>query len=203
MSPEGAASESKGSDDREPTDAYLVRRFQAGDTDAFTSLMRRHERSVYNLAFRMLGRTEDARDATQDAFLSCYRHLSTFRGDAAFSTWLHRIAVNACYDTLRKRPAVTSIEEEVPDPATVADPSDRSAEAADVQRALLEVPPEYRAVLILHEIQDQPVEAVAAALDIPVGTVKSRLHRARVALGRALAGNPAASVPRPTPRSHD
>jgi RNA polymerase sigma factor (sigma-70 family) len=84
-------------------DRALVRRFQAGDRRAFVELMERHERRVYNLAYRMLGRAEDARDATQDAFLSCYRNLERFRGDSAFGTWLYRIAANACYDALRKR----------------------------------------------------------------------------------------------------
>src|SRR5439155_20882560 len=90
----------------QPPDADLVARASGGDEGAFAQLVRRHERKVYNLAFRMLGREEDARDATQDAFLSCYRRLSSFRGDAMFSTWLHRIAMNASYDILRRRKGV-------------------------------------------------------------------------------------------------
>jgi RNA polymerase sigma-70 factor, ECF subfamily len=174
----------------EPSDGELVARFQDGDEQAFVALMERHERRVYNLAYRMLGGGEDARDATQDAFLSCFRHLHSFRGDAAFSTWLHRIALNACYDMVRRRKPAAGLEAEAEGPAA-PDHADQASAAADVQRALLEVPPEFRAVLIMHELQDMPLEEVARALEVPVGTVKSRLHRGRVALGRALfAGDP-------------
>jgi RNA polymerase sigma-70 factor, ECF subfamily len=173
----------------EPPDEELVSRFQHGEEDAFVTLMRRHERRIYNLAYRMLGAAEDARDATQDAFTSCFRHLPSFRGDAAFSTWLHRIAVNACYDMVRRRKPATSLEEELTEAPATADHAERASAAADVHRALQEVPVEFRAVLILHELQDVPVEEVARALEIPVGTVKSRLHRGRVALGRALLGD--------------
>src|SRR3989442_15315262 len=87
----------------EASDRELVQRAVAGDRFAFGVLVRRHERRVYNLAYRMLGREEDARDATQDAFLTALRRLSSFRGEAAFTTWMHRVTVNACYDILRKR----------------------------------------------------------------------------------------------------
>jgi RNA polymerase sigma-70 factor (ECF subfamily) len=171
-------------------DGELVRQFQGGDESAFVTLMQRHERRIYNLAYRMVGRVEDARDATQDAFVSAYRHLGAFRGDAAFGTWLHRIAVNACYDLLRKRPAMTvPFEEQIGDRPSGVDPAERATASADVQRALLSIPQEFRAVLILHEVQDLPVEEIAEALGIPSGTVKSRLHRGRVALGKALAGD--------------
>jgi RNA polymerase sigma-70 factor (ECF subfamily) len=170
------------------TDTDLIARFRSGEADAFAELVSRHERRVYNLAYRMLGRAEDARDATQDAFVSCYRNLAKFRGDAAFATWLHRIAVNACYDVLRKRP---------PDPVELteatagagggqSDIADQAAAALDVQRALLTVPGEFRAALIMHDIQGLPYEDIAMALGVPLGTVKSRLHRGRVALGQAL-----------------
>ncbi len=174
----------------DPPDQELIRRFRQGDRDAFVALMARHETKVYNLAYRMLGRAEDASDATQEAFLSCFRHLGSFRGDAAFSTWLHRIAVNACFDLIRRRPAATSLDQEITEPAAVPDHAEQAAAAADVHRALLAIPPDFRAVLILHELQDVPVEEIASALDVPVGTVKSRLHRGRVALGRALAREP-------------
>jgi RNA polymerase sigma-70 factor (ECF subfamily) len=170
----------------EPSDHELVRRFLSGREEAFVELMSRHERRVYNLAYRMLGRTEDARDATQEAFLSCFRHLADFRGDSAFSTWLHRIAVNACYDILRRRPPITASLEDQPEAAQSPDHAERAAQAADVQRALLAVPVEFRAALVMHEVQDLPVEEIAAVLGVPVGTVKSRLHRGRVALARAL-----------------
>jgi RNA polymerase sigma-70 factor, ECF subfamily len=167
-------------------DSELVRRFQAGADQAFEVLMARHERRVYNLAFRMLGNPEDARDATQDAFLSCFRHLSAFRGDAAFGTWLHRIAVNACYDALRRRRENVSLDERPTDPAAHPDHAEQTASALDIQRALVDVPADFRVVVIMHELQDMPLEEIATILEIPVGTVKSRLHRGRVALGRAL-----------------
>jgi len=181
----------------EPTDPVLVRRFQQGQEQAFAVLMERHERRVYNLAYRMLGSPEDARDATQDAFLSCFRHLAKFRGDSSFSTWLHRIALNACYDALRRRRDTTSLEGRSVDPMPVPDHADRAAAATDVQRALLGVPPDFRAVLVMHELQDLPLEDIAATLGLPVGTVKSRLHRGRVALGRILSGGRADGTPNP------
>jgi len=144
---------------------------------------------VYNLALRMLGRSEDARDAAQDAFVSCYRNLSKFRGDAAFSTWLHRIAVNACYDVLRRRRDVLGLDE-APEPPPAADHGDAVTTSVDVRRALLAIPDEFRTVLVLHDIQDLGYDEIARILEVPVGTVKSRLHRARVALGRALGGEP-------------
>lgn len=193
-----------GQGDRDdPTDGDLVLRFRAGDRGAFDTLVSRHEHRVYNLAFRMLGGAEDARDASQETFLSCYRNLARFRGDAAFSTWMHRIAVNACNDMLRKR-----VPEPVPEPDDLAlseahpDHAEGASVAVDVQRALLRLSVEFRAVLVLHDVQDLSYEEVAGVLEIPVGTVKSRLHRARVALARQLAGEPSeASAPSnpPTP----
>jgi RNA polymerase sigma-70 factor (ECF subfamily) len=192
-------------DDAPDTD--LVARAAGGDEGAFRVLVKRHERRVYNLAFRMLGREEDARDAAQDAFLSAYRRLSTFRGDAAFGTWLHRITVNASFDILRKRKDEPALREEMPEPKPAADHGDRAAAAVDVQRALLGVAVEYRAVVVLHDLLGRGFEDIAEALDVPVGTVKSRLHRGRVAMGRVLGvttpvqasveppGDPAASKP--------
>ncbi len=173
------------------SDEELVRRTLAGDREAFGTLVERHERRTYNLALRMLGREEDARDATQDALLTAFRKLPSFRGDAAFGTWLHRITVNACYDLLRRsarapvgpaRDEGSALEPGPPSP----DHAEATAGAIDVRRALLRLPPEHRAVLVLHDVQDLPYEEVAAILRVPVGTVKSRLHRARVALAREL-----------------
>lgn len=176
----------------EVRDEELVRRYVSGDGGAFAELVRRHERRVYNLAYRMLGREEDARDATQDAFLSALRKLPGFRGEAAFTTWMHRVTVNACYDLLRGRK-----EEPLPEPtegdreptgSVAADHGDAVAGAVDVQRALLMVSEEFRSVLVLHDAHDLGYEEIGEILGIPVGTVKSRLHRGRVAMGRALAG---------------
>ncbi len=176
-------------------DRDLVDRYLAGEPHAFDELVRRHEPRVYNLAYRMLGRREDARDAAQDAFVSALRKLPTFRGEAAFSTWLHRVAVNACYDILRKRKREPHLAEVPEVAATGSDPSDVAAAAVDVQRALLGVPEGYRAVLILHDAQDLSYEETANILGVPVGTVKSRLHRGRVALAELLEGTPRLPAP--------
>jgi RNA polymerase sigma-70 factor (ECF subfamily) len=173
-------------DGPEADDSELIHRFQEGNDQAFGTLMARHERRVYNLAYRMLGNSEDARDATQDAFLSCFRHLSAFRGDSAFSTWIHRIAVNACYDALRRRRDTTSLDDRPVEPGSFPDHADQTGTAIDIQRALSSVPPDFRVVVVMHEVQDMPLEDIASILAVPVGTVKSRLHRGRVALGRAL-----------------
>lgn len=173
----------------EDTDAELVRRHLDGDRAAFSALVERHQRRIYNLSFRMLGRPEDAADATQDAFITAMRKLEGFRGTSAFTTWLHRVAVNICYDMLRKRVREIPVEEHEEAPAAGGpDMADTSATAIDVQRALLTVPEEFRAVLILHDVQGVPYEAIAESLGAPLGTVKSRLHRGRVALARAMRG---------------
>ena len=179
-----------------PRDEDLVRRFLSGDRAAFAALVERHERRVYNLALRMTGREEDARDATQEAFLTVLKKLSSFRGEAAFTTWLHRVTVNACYDLLRKRqraPLLERGDDDLPaiEPPPAADHAETSDLSIDVRRALIEVPEDFRVVMILHDVQDLPREEVAAIIGIPVGTVKSRLHRGRIALARALGVRPA------------
>jgi len=181
-------------------DEDLIRRYLDGDVGAFGTLVERHERRVYALALRMTGREEDAQDATQEAFLSALRKLEGFRGEAAFTTWLHRVTMNACYDLLRKRqraPLLHERDEEDapprPEPAS-PDHADAVDLSVDVQRALLEVPPDFRATLILCDVQDLPYAEAAAILNVPVGTVRSRLHRGRAALGRALQAS--------TPREH-
>ena len=180
----------------EPSDEALVAAFRSGDRSAFAILIQRHERRVYNLALRMTGREEDARDATQDAFLSAMRKIGTFRGEAAFTTWMHRVAVNACYDLLRKRqraPLLDASREDrpEPEPPPSPDPSEAADLAIDVRRALLQVPEDYRVAMILHDVQDLPYEEIAQILGIPIGTVRSRLHRGRVALARAMGIAPA------------
>jgi len=180
------------------TDELLVQRFVAGDVNAFTELVTRHEPHVYRLCLRILSDRDDAADATQDAFLVVVRKLDQFRGDAAFSTWLHRVTVNVCYDHLRKaqrRPVVRRLDDDQPEPEAgppVADHAEAVADAHDVAAALAEVPEDFRVALVLADVQDLPYEEIARVLDVPVGTVKSRVHRGRIALARAmgLAGEP-------------
>ena len=172
----------------DPSDEELISRHLSGDRSAFGLLVERHQRRVYNLTYRMLGRPEDAADAAQDAFVTCMQKLSGFRGTSAFTTWLHRVTVNICYDALRKRAREVPVEEQEDSAAAPGDLAADSAAAVDVQRALLQVPDEFRAVLVMHDVQGVPYEEIAEALGAPVGTVKSRLHRGRVALARALGG---------------
>jgi len=195
--------------DAEP-DEELVRRYLEGDPQAFAVLVDRHSPRVYNVALRMLGDADEARDATQDAFLTVVRKATQFRGEAAFSTWLHRIAVNACYDILRKRrrqPMLRRVDDEGdPIPETgppVADHADATAGSIDVSRALQRIPDEYRIVLVLADVQDLPYEEIARTLDVPIGTVKSRVHRGRVALARAMGLDTQPREPTSAPRSSE
>ena len=173
-------------------DDLLVRRAANGDQAAFTELVRRHERRVYAVAMRMLGREEDALDATQDTLLTVYRKIGQFRGDSAFSTWLHRITINACYDILRKKArqpilhvAGEDDREHEPGPP-IEDHAAAVAGGIDAARALQEVPEDFRAVLILADVHDLAYEEIAEILEIPIGTVKSRVYRGRVSLARAM-----------------
>ena len=182
------------------TDEDLVRRFQDGsDAGALDTLVERHQSRVYNLCLRVLGDPDEAADASQDAFVAAIRKLHTFRGEAAFTTWLHRVTVNTCYDSLRRkrrRPLLHVLDdegEERPDPAPpVPDHAERVGLSIDVERALRTVPDEFRVVLVMADVEDLPYDRIADILQIPVGTVKSRVFRGRAALGRALGvGEPA------------
>ncbi len=181
-------------------DEVLVRRYLAGDANAFATLVRRHQTRVYNLCLRVLGDADDAADAAQDAFMTALRKLEEFRGDAAFTTWMHRVTVNACYDLLRKRrrqpllrvaPDAELPETEMGPP--VPDHADEIAGTRDAAAALRRVPEEFRVALVLADVQDLAYDEIAQILDVPVGTVKSRVHRGRIALARAMgleAGEP-------------
>ena len=169
-------------------DRALIDRHAAGDRDAFAELVRRHRDRLWRVALRTLGNPEDAADALQDALLSAYRAAGGFRGDAAVTTWLHRIVVNACLDVARKKAARPS----VPLSDTPAD--DRPARdtigdretSGDVLAALRTLPPEQAAAVVLVDIEGYPVAEVAVMLDVPVGTVKSRCARARGRLAESL-----------------
>ncbi|HYH28139.1 MAG TPA: sigma-70 family RNA polymerase sigma factor [Actinomycetota bacterium] len=175
--------------DTDTPDEALVRRFLGGDRAAFAELARRHERRVYSIAYRMLGSRDDASDATQEVFLTCLRKLSAFRAESAFTTWLHRVTVNTCYDVLRRRSREAPATEELPD-TPVPDRTDAAGAGIDLQRALSAIPEEFRAVIVLHDLADQSYESIAETLGAPLGTVKSRLHRGRVLLARILRGEP-------------
>lgn len=171
------------------SDAACVRRLQRGDTDAFEILVRRHEKAIFNLVYRMLGNYDDAAETAQEVFLSAYRAIGQFRGESNFSTWLYRIALN--HATTRRKSTNLRQKRLVPiDGSDMVDDTQLGpAETLEkkelrerVQRALNELEPEDATVILLRDLQDIPYEDVARVLKIPVGTVKSRLHRARQAL---------------------
>jgi RNA polymerase sigma-70 factor, ECF subfamily len=176
----------------EALDQDLIDGYLAGDADAFATLVRRHEAKVYGLCLRVLGDPDDAADAAQDALVTVARKLGSFRGDARFTTWLHRVTMNVCYDHLRaakRRPVVRRLVEDGPQPDIgdpVADHADEIAGTRDAAAALALVPEDFRVALVLADVQDLPYEEIAKILDVPVGTVKSRVHRGRLALARAM-----------------
>ena len=170
-------------------DGELVRRFLAGDAGAATELISRHERRVYAVCLRVLGNPDDAADAAQDALLAMIRKLDGFRGEAAFTTWLYRVAMNVCYDHLRraKRRPVLRRDDDAPAPEPALDDhADAVAGAHDVAAALEQVPEDFRVAIVLADVHDLPYDEIAKVLDLPVGTVKSRVHRGRIALAKAL-----------------
>lgn len=173
-------------------DEDLVRRCRAGDTSAFGELVERHQSRVYHLCLRIVGDPDEAYDAAQDALITAWRKLEQFRGESAFTTWLHRVTVNACYDQIRKRRRqpmlhLATDDDRVHEPGPpIPDHADAVTTSADVMAALAHVPEDFRAALVLADVEDLPYDEIAAILDVAVGTVKSRVHRGRVALARAL-----------------
>jgi RNA polymerase sigma-70 factor (ECF subfamily) len=168
------------------TDAELLAAHVAGDRYAFEELFRRHHRQLYRLAKITSHNPDDAADALQDAMLSAHRSAPGFRHDASVSSWLYRIVVNCCLDRLRrnKTHAVTVLDE---DTSQVGDPTARIDTVLVVERALMRLPIEQRAVVVAVDMQGYSVAETARLLGIPEGTVKSRCSRARTKLARTLA----------------
>lgn len=172
---------------------------QRGDVQSFNALVRAYEGRAYNLCYRMLGDAESAADATQDTFLSAFRHLRSFRG-GSFRSWLLRIATNTCYDALRarkRRPTVSldldTDDEHAHSPLQIADAGELPDEyalrrelAAEIQRGLAALPEEQRAVVILCDIEGLAYEEIALITGANLGTVKSRLSRGRARLREQL-----------------
>ncbi|HEY8172709.1 MAG TPA: sigma-70 family RNA polymerase sigma factor [Dehalococcoidia bacterium] len=179
-------------------DLEFVRRARDGDLDAFNKLVEAHQRAVYNLCLRMIGSPAGAEDGTQDAFLSAWRHIATFKG-VSFRAWLMRIAANACTDELRRRqrrPAVSidaplpGSDEPIDVPDAAAGPEAevlRSEQQATIQAALLRLPEDQRLAVVLCDIQGLAYEEIAESMRCSVGTVKSRIARGREKL-RGLLG---------------
>jgi len=176
------------------SDAECVRRLLQGEVDAFEVLVRRHQKAIFNLVYRMLGDYDEAAEVSQETFLSAYRSIGQFRGDANFSTWLYRIAIN--HASTRRRSLAKWQQRTVP-LDTTEPVNERDLDPADtveqkevqelVQKALSGLEASDAMIILLKDLQDVPYEEVARVLDVPVGTVKSRLHRARKALRSRLA----------------
>lgn len=182
-------------------DRQLIERCQNGDREAFDALVRRYEKQAYNLAYRLTGNYDDASDVVVEAFVRAFQGLRTFRGDANFSTWLHRVVVNTFLD-LRKRSKgrhqVVSLEEQIelegdaltrqiedtsPGPQELVEEQEREQV---LQRAIDQLSPERRILIVLYHFENLSYEEIAQMLKLPVGTVKSRLNRARLALREIL-----------------
>jgi RNA polymerase sigma-70 factor, ECF subfamily len=183
-----------------PSDESLLAAHLKGDPRAFGELVSRHERRIYGLCLRILGNREDAEDAAQEAFLAALRKAASFRRAAAFSTWLYRIAVNAATDQARRRgrARLTPLD---PEDAGLPTPGDDLGEAVAsavaVQTALTQVPEEFRIAVVLCDLYRVPYADAAQILEVPVGTVKSRVYRGRLALAEQLIGPPPLRVAGP------
>ena len=178
----------------ERSDESLLAAHLRGDPRAFGELVGRHERRIYGLCLRILGNREDAEDAAQEAFLSALRRASSFRQAAAFSTWLYRIAVNAATDQARRR-GRARVTQLGPDDAGMAvapgsELGEVVASAVAVQTALTLIPEEFRVAVVLCDLYRVPYADAAQILEVPVGTVKSRVFRGRVALAERLGDPP-------------
>lgn len=178
----------------------LVRRAKEGENDAFAQLVRDNEKRIYNLTLRMTGNPEDAMDLAQETFLNAWKGLKFFKGDSAFSTWVYRLASNACIDHLRrqKRRQAMSVtlsldEDEEERQADIPDERFRpetELERKELQRAvergLRRLTDEHRQVLVMREVNGLSYQEIGDVLDLEAGTVKSRIARARLALRKIL-----------------
>lgn len=176
----------------------LIARLQKRDEAAFEELIRQYEKKVYTLCFRMCGNSEDAEEAAQDAFLALWRGIDRFRQESTLSTWIYRLATNACIDTLRRRKkqsgSVSLDDEELF--VDAVDTSPQPQETVEhreaqilLQEGLSALPEEYRKVLILREIEGLSYTEIAESASIELGTVKSRISRGRSLLRNFLSGN--------------
>ena len=178
---------------KEIGDAECVKRVQRGDTQSFEILVRRHQNTTFNLIYRFLGDYDEATETAQEVFLSAYSSIQQFRGDANFATWLYRIAFN--HASSRRKSLNSKLQRHVAlEDDVVADCSadpETSAERREiqqcVQQALNSLNRDDAQIILLRDLQGVRSEDIAETLDVPVGTVKSRLHRARPALRASLA----------------
>ena len=174
-------------------ESELIKKAKKGDIAAFEELVRLHEKKVYTIAYKYMGNYEDAGDITQETFIKAYQVIETFRGEASFGTWVYRIAANKALDELRKRKKfqITSLEEEIEleagsvskeiagEDATPEEYYLQQETGEYLQQLLNEMREEYKVVIIMREVEGRTYEEIAKALDCSLGTVKSRLSRAR------------------------
>jgi len=179
-----------------PEDIDTLERAQAGDHHAFAQLYSMHKRRIYSLCLRMVGNVAEAEDLTQEAFLQLHRKIATFRGDSAFITWLHRLAINVVLMHLRKKELSLVSLDEAMEP-TLEDGPGRSFGAPDLsltgsidrmalERAIANLPAGYRLIFILHDIEGYEHNEIASMLDCSIGNSKSQLHKARLKLRDVL-----------------
>lgn len=180
-----------------PIDAEIIRRAQQGDALAFEELYRLCNRRVYALCFRMVGNPLDAEELTQEAFMQVFRKIQTFRGESAFTTWLHRLTFNAVLMRFRKKQPTTTSLEEMADPDQDSGASPRDIGTPDLrltgtidrlalQRAISQLAPGYKAIFILHDVQGYGHDEISQILHCSIGNSKSQLHKARGKLRRLI-----------------
>jgi RNA polymerase sigma-70 factor, ECF subfamily len=179
------------------TDEELVARSKTGDTESFNQLVKRWERPIFALAYRTLGREEDARDVTQETFLRAFRALSGFKGDAKFSSWLYRIALNLCRDWMRKErraplvavPEGVDVEQLITDQGpseSVEDLAARAELGREVAKAMAYLPEEQRQAIILKEYHGLTFQEIADLMRCPLSTVKTRVYQGLSTLRKQL-----------------
>ena len=174
------------------TEAEAIERAKGGDAGSFEALYALHKRRVYSLCLRMTGNTAEAEDLTQEAFLQLYRKIATFRGESAFSTWLHRLAVNVVLMHLRRKGLPQVSLEETLEPSQDDGPRkdigardltlSGSIDRVTLERAIENLPPGYRLVFVLHDVEGYEHNEIAEMLDCSIGNSKSQLHKARMKL---------------------
>jgi len=180
-------------DDGELPEAEAIQLAQRGNAAAFERLYRLHHRRVYSLCLRMVGNTAEAEDLTQEAFLQLFRKIATFRGESAFSTWLHRLAVNVVLMKLRRKSGNESSLEQMTEPDEESGTPRRdfgttdltligSLDRINLQRAVEQLPPGYKAIFVLHDVQGYEHNEIADIMGCSIGNSKSQLHKARMRL---------------------
>lgn len=180
-------------------DSELINKAKNGDSKAYEGLLKKYRNSVYNLVYRMVHDIEEAEDLTQEAFIKAFHSLASFNEDYAFSTWLYKIATNNCIDFFRKRKLQTysldkpvqykdsEIQHEIPDPDLNPEKSILARERSrTIQEAIKTLPEKYYIAIVLRHNEEKSYEEIAEILNLPLGTVKARIFRAREMLNKAL-----------------